>query len=293
MRGRKGLRDLATALPAHDIRQYAWCRTPAQIEAEDDLRTRQLLRPSTLASPLIDDRRAHSLAARLADDDAPETPASSRYMHDIQRRLTGNLLQLIADRPDEPVTVATLMTPTDHYEPEQLIRVSAARMKGALRQVLVRAGSREADGWLFAGLHGEYDPIAGLYRLHHHLVAGGEMGRLVDGLRNTLKYRLPERALGAARPSPSVRMSRGPIENLAYRASYRLQSYWPEKATGDFAGDGVQRRAGGHPRIDEPHHSQHLLWLDQWAVDELTLMVGLQVNAEGRFVRTREAAYTK
>jgi hypothetical protein len=152
----------------------------------------------------------------------------------------------------------------------------------ALLAALYRCGANNAKGWIFAGLHGEWDSIGKVYRLHVHGFADGELVGVIDRLRELPNYET-RRYLDDGSLNPvyrRVRVSRKPLEHLPLPITYRLQSYWPAKAL-VISDDGKRVRARRKKRIVEPQHSQVLLWLDRWSISDLTLMVGLRVTRTG------------
>lgn len=244
---------------------------------EDDLRARRLR--SNAPNPLVNNSAAAELAACLSGpiSQCDGRPPSSRYMRKFRIQIIGHLWQLIEDerwQPDQ-VTAFTLLPLGWEFTPETLDQADPKKLLDRLRGQLKRAGSGDADGFLIASIHGEFEPEERIYRLHVHGFAAGGMIGVLDDLR----------ALPAYRPRPSVtapmQIRRKPLEGLPYPLGYPFKSYWPCRRIGPVGDTGTVKRQRGHHRIPEPYHSQVLLWLDRWSVSDLTLLMHLRVGRDG------------
>jgi hypothetical protein len=110
---------------------------------------------------------------------------------------------------------------------------------------------------------------------------------VVDSLRTLPNYR-STRTLPNGEWSPVFRrvwIRRKPLFNLPDPLAYLVQSFWPSRPV-YISDDGKRRRVREKRRIPEPYHSQVLLWLDQWRLVDLTLMIGLRVTKSG-LIRTK------
>lgn len=184
----------------------------------------------------------------------------------------------------------TILPMTWDFKPEELERVVPALLLASLLAALYDKGAANANGWLMVFIHGEWDPIGQVYRLHVHGYAYGEMVDVVDRLRTLPNYKT-QRYLKDGSLSPvyrRVQVKRKPPKNRLRQITYRFQSYWPAKAI-VISQDGSRKRARRKRRIPEPHHSQVLLWLDQWDVADLTLMIGLRVTKAG-LIQTKRSS---
>ncbi len=180
------------------------------------------------------------------------------------------------------LTKFTIIPSSWEFTAEQLLAVNPILLLAALRTALYEMGAATATGWIFLGLHGEFDPKAKVYRLHVHGIAYGGMAQVVDRLRSLPNY-ATSRWLPDGSPSPvyrRVRMTRKRVNRLPRPLTYLVQSYWPARALW-VSEDGRRRRARRKRRLPEPYHSQVLLWLDKWSIDDLTLMIGLRVTKNG------------
>ena len=176
----------------------------------------------------------------------------------------------------------TILPMTWEFTPDELKRVKPALLMSALLAALYGQGAAKAKGWLICFLHGEYDPVGKVYRLHVHGYAYGDMVQVVDRLRTLPNYRT-QRYLRDGSLSPvyrRVQIRRKPSDDILRQVTYRLQSYWPSRAI-IISDDGKRIRARQKQRIAEPYHSQVLLWLHQWKLADLTLMIGSRVTKAG------------
>lgn len=146
--------------------------------------------------------------------------------------------------------------------------------KKALISYLNRRGIDRCSGWLICGLHGEYDSIVKVWRIHWHLLVCGEMINVIDGLRKEENFKSTK---GEA---PRVRISRKPITDIQRVASYLLQSWWPNRPKGKFAGDGVDHRKN-RSRLPEPQQAHWLLWMHQRKLSDLVILMGLRRTSSG------------
>ena len=226
------------------------------------------------------------------------TLASALYMRDVRIRITGAIWQLHDQLARLPRSVFTLIPRGYSLTSEELQAWDLARAKKALRSALNRAGACKADGALIVFLHGEYDEATGRYQLHWHGWAAGGMVDVVRRLRNQAAYKSTNEA--RAHDVDGVRnrvfVSRNPIINPAYRISYLIQSFWPSRATGVLAetatGKGGKFRVRGKRRIPEPEHSQQLVWIHQWRIEDISLLIKMSVVGGRLKVNTANPAYT-
>lgn len=212
------------------------------------------------------------------------TPASSRYMRKHRIRIAGALWALIEGEGCKMATF-TLLPRRWEFQGGQLHQADPNKLLAQLRIALHRAGASKANGWLFIGLHGEHEPAEDVYVLHAHGLAVGDMINVVDRLRHTGLAR-SVRVKGAnEKVFQRVRLSRAPLRFLPEPLTYVLQGFWPERTRFQKPDGGVARQRRKR-RIEEPRHTEVLLWLNRWRLNELTLLVGIRATAMG-FRRTR------
>jgi hypothetical protein len=134
--------------------------------------------------------------------------------------------------------------------------------------------------------------------VHWHGWAAGGMIDVVRRLRRQARYASTDDA--RARDVDGVRnriqVSSQPIGNPAYRLSYMLQSFWPGRPTGMLAetakGKGGKFRVRAKHRIPEPQHSQSLVWLDRWRIEDISLLMKVSVVEGCLQLSSAGSAYT-
>lgn len=252
---------------------------------EDLLRARLLRKSADSASEMIDAEAARALATKLERSgdgiESFESLASSVYMRDLRINVAGGLWKLV-EESGAKVRSFTIIPKNWEFEDEELGDVDPAKLLRGLRTALYSQGAAKASGWIYMYVHGEYDPGFRVYRLHVHGFAYGEMVDVIDRLRLLPNF-LTQRFLDNGVLVPvyrRIRISRRRLTDLPRPITYRLQSYWPSKAL-LVADDGSRIRARRKRRIEEPYHSQVLLWFDRWTLSDLTLMIGLRVTKDG------------
>lgn len=260
--------------------------TLRQSRAEDLVRARKLCKAASKYPKQVNAGAALALACKLeraaAGCGAADSIASSTHMRGQRVNVAGALWQLIRRAGAKNVRSFTIIPRTWEISADELGNEDPRKRMRTLLAALYKAGAKDADGWIIAFIHGEWDPVGTVYRLHVHGFAYGGMIDAIDRLRRMPNYR-SRRRLKDGTLSPvyrRVRMSREMLKGVPYLVTYRLQSYWPAKAL-IIADDGSRVRARRKGRIAEPYHSQVLLWMDRWRVDDLTLMVGLRVTKGG------------
>ena len=184
-------------------------------------------------------------------------------------------------------TTFTIIPEQWECTPEELSNVDPRRLLANFRTDLYGKGTAKASGWLFAFIHGEFDPVARVFRLHVHGFATGGMLAVLDRLRKMDNYR-SVRKLPDGEWNPVYRrvwIRRKPLINLPSPLTYLVQAFWPSRPI-YISKEGKRRRVRDKQRMPEPYHSQVLLWLDRWRLADLTLMVGLRVTKSG-LIRTK------
>lgn len=246
--------------------------------AEDFHRAKSLTKVAT-RFPNSDPTAALDLARRLASGQSSDrtTLASSRYMRRCRLRLIGALWPLVADGPWtlSEVSSFTAIPRGWSFSPETLETADPSKLLARFRSQLNRAGAKEADGFLIAHLHGEFDPQDRVFKIHAHGIAAGGMIAVIDRLRTTPSYASDE----LVRVRMHIR--RKPLKDIPYPLGYPFKSYWPCRRIGAVGDEGLIKRQRRHGRIPEPYHSQVLLWLDRWSASDLTLLMNLRVGRDG------------
>lgn len=289
---RRGIGDLK---PPGTIYRVDKCtKNPSgavRFETEEDSRRESARRASglsrTLAGGILssaEKRRAQRLQTLLqkaaVSGEYTETLACPLYMRWLRICIASNLWKLM--HISRRYTTATILPRKWEFTSDQLSEVDPSNLLSAFRTDLYRAGMQDVDGWLFAFLHCEFDPIAKVYRYHLHLACSRSVTTVLDRLRSSPNYK-STRLLPNGKPSPVFRrvwIRRKPLINMPEPITYVVQSFWPSRPI--YIDDqGKRSRLRQKGAIREPYHSQVLLWLDRWKVEQLTLMVGLRVTRSG------------
>lgn len=266
----------------------------AKSEAEDATRTRFLRFTAERATKRENRRAALRLAHKLdyaaRGEEPPESCASSGYMRQQCINVAGNFWKL----HDEVTNGASAAIPpmfrtvsimrSDWEMPiSQLLATNPTTFLERLRVDLYDCGAADTQGALIVGLHGEYAPHDALMRTHGHAIAIGDMAEVINRLRDLPGYAPIVRKYGdKSRCTPTIRMSIKPLVNLPDPFTYIAQRFWPSRWEGFI--NGVFRRQR-KARIKGNTHSKLLLWLDQWPLQDLTLMMGMRATKNG-FVLT-------
>jgi hypothetical protein len=279
---RLGIADLPKPQKGYrPSRRQAGFESCKNTRKEDALRVKRLRSKEVLDSPRTDKKAAKRLARTLA---------SSIYLRGVRDRLGGALWQLVATALLLAATF-TLLSRAWIFTPEQLQKVNARKLIAGVRQDLIRAGAAKAKGVLILFLHGEFEPESGLFVLHFHGVALGGMIDVVDRLRKRRKYKpAPRGKDGRPAIRTPVRIRRKPLTSLPEPLTYILKPYWPAKRIGAVDGSDQDKRNRRHGRIPEPYHSEALLWLDRWALSDISLMIGIYVDQNGFKLRRNSDA---
>lgn len=238
----------------------------------------------------LDVKKAKELRSRLARyDEVPTTLASSRYLREERRRVGGAIWKQAETADFGHVGTCTILPANWVVDPQDLHLVDPKRLINNLTNALYRCGAGDADGYFIAGIHGEFEPNSGVIPVHIHAVVAGGMIDVVDQLRTKPSYRSRRIYSNSANETvyQRVRISRQPLINLPDPTNYLLQSFWPQRFQGlNKFGNFIRQRE--KVRIPEPYHTQVLLWLDRWRLQDITMMIGMRVTNDGLKVTDRK-----
>lgn len=223
--------------------------------------------------------RVDPLSGRLiqAIDGVPfTTPASQVHMRGARRAIAGGLWKLSVEHDfDERFFV--LMPRCWEIPSEELLSFDPKRIIRPFRAMLQHYGSSRADGYLFAGIDGEFYEPEKVFRLHLQGIAAAGMVDVVKRLRRTRKFK-PTGGTSSGRKRTVLRMEK--VHSRPDPYTYAIKSSWFVKSF--FCPDqGKEIRLKKPRRIPDPHHARYLQWLDQWRVEDLTVLVGLRVRSDG------------
>ena len=174
----------------------------------------------------------------------------------------------------------TIFVPGGEIHISELLDTCPRKLLSRLRRALCRCGAKDMVGWFFGAIHGEYNPDTEMVRVHVHAVVNGGMIKAVQRLKKRRSYKPIIRAIdGVLKRVPRIRMTKKPLTDPPHALSYVLKSYWPSVWEGVI--DGKIKRRNRPTRIPEPAHTRVLLWLDQYNLDDVTLLIGLRVGING------------
>jgi hypothetical protein len=204
--------------------------------------------------------------------------ASSLYMRDLRVRVPGELWRF-AEYPGHPFPSGFTLIPSKLVQSgNSLNKADPKLLCRTLRSDLNRYGAVGASGYLIAFLDAEYEIGSDTFRLHFHGLAAGEMLGVLDRLRRAAKYRSSRSKEYPLRNVQRVRVNHQ-LTSLPSPITYLLKPFWSARWEGQVNGRSVRGRRAG--RIPEPRHSQALLWLDRWRLQDITLMIGVSVRRNG------------
>lgn len=284
----RGIDDTGKTFDRYRVDKHPGFESLEDCQAEDASRERRLLR--SLRRGVIDPALAMPLILNLQEAQAEGVPAeslaSSVYMRQLRINVCGNIWEMLdnieEDYLNEYARTFTIVPKSWEFKAGELASVDPNALLNPLRTALYEQGAAESWGWMIAIIHGEFDPIAKVYRLHVHGLALGGMVQAIDRLRTLPNYQTrPKDAEG--RPSPvyqRVVVNRKPLTDVPQPITYLVQSFWPSRAV-IISDDGTRIRQRNKGRISEPYHSEVLLWLNRWRLTDLTLMIGLRVTING------------
>lgn len=288
--GRPGITDLPYPASRFDLTLTPDFETAAAAEEEDRLRAAKLRRRAMLLMR----KEARALSAVADAIDPAETPystspASARFMREARLRIIGQLWRLIDDQPRSSRSIqasvaAFTVIPANSSVPLGMLHLfNVVLWMAAFRQHLIRSAALlgiKPEGFLFACLHGAYDPATQTYPMHLHGVATRDMIAVLEGLRQLRKYRPAQPCDDSDRANVPVWISRGSLTNMPAPLTYVMKSYWPVRET-RLDADGIRRAVSGKvQQIRGPAYSEYLQFLDAWRLEDVTLMMGLRATRE-------------
>lgn len=217
---------------------------------------------------------------RADDGDAHATPASKIWMRDRRRAVAGDLWRLHDELAlDERFFV--LMPRCWEVPSDELLTFDPARIIKPFRTMLQHYGSGRTDGYLFAGIDGEYSHAKKVFRLHLQGIAAGGMIEIVERLRQTRNFK----PVGVGKPGKRrtvLRMQK--VNSRPDPYTYVMKSTWFVNSY-QCPDTEEEVRLRNPRRIPDPHHARYLQWLDRWRLEDLTVMVALRVGKEGLVYR--------
>ncbi len=247
---------------------------------EDLVRGKRLLQAADMATEPANQECALALAHKLkmAGEHRIATLASSVTCRDHRIRVGGNMLRLVEIIPPEDLATFCLSPSSLEVAGSELAGMDPKMLGEALRSDFNRHKVSAATGAVIAFLDGEYEPNSDIWRLHWHGLVIGKKVSALENLRGTRKYRSTRYRGRPGRSKQRIQIRRK-LDNLPYHLPYLLKSFWPSRWEGWI--DGRPVRQSYRSRIPEPRHSQWLLWMDRWSLQDLCVLVGLRVGSHG------------
>ena len=287
--GRKSIGQLKSPPLDRDVTQSAepllsgfMFETKAQAKVEDRKRRKALKRlasrPKSKRSGLKK-RDLLSVARNIRDKGAA---SSSRYMREHRHRIINAVYEL-AGGSGEDLIFITLIPFGFRYSGGKLRNAEAAKLLERIRQVLLRYGAGDRKGWLIGFLDGEFEPESKVFVLHFHALATKNYAEVLSRARKGKLFRSQREACDQRVRSP-IRINKN-LTNLPRLTGYLAKSFWPERfRTVTPTGSSIHERR--KRRIGEPFHSEYLLWLDRYQIQDLCLTLGLSVSQDGSLSTT-------
>lgn len=266
--------------------------TRADARREEELRRKALRKAARgLLRRASNVQTANDLARRLNGRGDHPSMASPVCMREQRIRIIGHLHRLIkmtagsSERLFDIIPRGWRVRRRDLLRFNVRARLSAFRSalnreRTALRRENARVGrpNNPDAGWLIMFVHGDWDVRAERYQLHVHGVASGEMVEVVRRLGTRRNFKSAHTGEESAWSRVIVK-AQAPTD-LPYPLTYRLKSYW--LATPSYVNaEGRVRRSPQQRRLVEPQHTQVLFWMDQWRLQDICLMMGIQVTRKG------------
>mgnify|MGYP001382729114 CR=1 FL=1 len=181
---------------------------PGASQREDQHRIRGLRRAASSSPEFVDADSVRALADRLEaaaeSGEVHESLASSVYMRSLRINIAGALWKLISENSGQDIRGITIVPRTWEFTPETLDDADPGKLLKALQAALYERGAAKAKGWFICFIHGEYDPVGRVYRLHAHGFAQGQMVKVFERLRELPNYET-RRYLENGRRSPVYR----------------------------------------------------------------------------------------
>lgn len=258
--------------------------TPEFCYAEDIKRACALRFHNTDFKSKIDWDAQH-LANILHDNHVDEpTLASSRSMRDQRIRVIGAMWHHVAFE-GMTARVATISPKSWRLSPADLVALNPRTLLNRLRSDLYKVGTSSSDCWMIGIMHGEFEKTSQMFQTHMHVIANPKMIEMIDRLRRLPNYS-GSSAKGIDRTAVyhPIRVERRELSDLPTPLTYLAKSYWTARAQFESV-DGKLRLPRVKTRIPEPYHSMLLLWLHQWKLSDMTLMMGLKATKAG-LIRT-------
>lgn len=257
--------------------------SPAEARSEDSDRSKTISQLIGKDSNITHNwSRVHinGLLRRIA---AGATLASAVCIRRHRKRLGGHLLELMS-RDMEAVHSFTFWPANWVFAAGSLDQVDARKLLANLRQSLRLQGASRASGWFFGFIDGEYEPNKAVFRLHVNGFAAGDMVEVVKNMRTVRNLR----PVGKMHHPTAAKKPRRLIDVLDTPMRWVtkvIPGQWCERTIFE-PDEGAMELLRERRRISSTDaFMEQLLWLDQWRLDDLALLIGMSVGSAGFNVR--------
>lgn len=242
-------------------------------ETEHAALAEDMVRAKALRRAMSDEPLAVTLARELAAEVAPQTLASARWMREERLDFGAALLESLEPWPRKKIRFFTGIPLSGEVPAVKLADLDPKALKERLRQQIVRLGPVFRSGFLIAVFEAEFEPVSATYRFHFHGVATGSYGKALELLQRLPAYKKRE---NVKRPFQINKLTSDGDRGQA--VSYLLKNHWKQRRIGPVGNDGSIKRQRKSQRLNEPHHSHALLWMDRHSVSDVTLFMGCRMR---------------
>lgn len=234
----------------------------------------RLLDSPVSAKGLIRPAQIRSLIGAIEAADHPDSPclASSVYMRELRRSLTGASLKLLRSTGDN-VRVATLISPKWVIDADLLLEFDLNKIFYDFRTALNNAAPENDSGFCIMSLHGEFEPSSARYFLHLHCLVGGHVLKKIEAMRGKGMFR------SSVDIDTPIRVDR--LNDPPEQISYLWKSYWPAKAArpADHPEGKWRQRYATRPK--GPYHALYLYKLSRCNPSDLVKFYGCEATSKG------------
>lgn len=230
-------------------------------------------RAKALRRLLGDEHAAKLLAKELEQRDPPKTMASARWMREERLDFGAAVLEALEPWPRSKIRFFAAIPRSGEVPVRLLDEVDGRAMKERFRQQINRLNLEYRSGFLIAFLEAEFEPYSETLRFHWHGVATGSYVKALKHLQELPSFKQREQV---KRPFQINKLTSD--GDRAQAISYLLKNHWKQRRIGPVGKDGVIKRQRKSQRLDEPYHSDALLWLDRHSVSDITLFMGCRMR---------------
>jgi|GEM_PF-6428595 len=216
------------------------------------------------------------LIRRLGKTDAPNSMVSCRYMREERLEFGAAMLEALERWPAESIRFFVALPRSGEVPARKLLKEEPSHHTERFRQQVNRVRKGDETGFLAAILEAELEPESGIFRFHLHGVAtGGYLDRL-KRLQALPAYMAREHV---KKPLQLNKLQGADDEQRAKAVSYLLKNHWKQRRIGSVGEAGVVKRERKGQRLNEPNHTDMLLWLDRHSVSNISLYMGCRMRS--------------